>query len=439
MRPRTAISALLLLGTACAADRDLTPTTTLPPGSLGPPATVQTLTASWPGEGTVRLRWRAPAGHGRTGRAARYDIRRLGRALTEEDWEAATRLDSIPTPRNLGEQETLAVRHLPNGRWFFALKSADEQGQWSDLSNVAAAEVADHTPPGPVTDLTADSATVSSLRLRWTAPGNDGAVGTAARYDLRYATAAITGQNWSGASTVPDLPPPAPGGRAQSSVLAGLQPATTYYFALRSVDDAGNLSALSNLASDSTLDLVRLTVSARMLGAASPAWSPDGGSILFLADWDRPGVRQLYRMAASGGAPVRLASDSLGISAACWSPDGSRIAFAPRSRGGIWLQAAQASAPPTPLVPADSLVVSAIAWSSSGTLAYSATSILQVPFTEEIYTVPAGGGAPEVAVTGAGPNSEPAWSPDGTKLALARWGTENVVDVWVRYWRSAPR
>lgn len=48
------------------------------------------------------------------------------------------------------------------------------------------ASSADTTPPAKVTDLKVVSVTGSSVTITWTAPGNDGNVGTAVLYDIRY-------------------------------------------------------------------------------------------------------------------------------------------------------------------------------------------------------------------------------------------------------------
>jgi len=86
-----------------------------------------------------------------------------------------------------------------------------------------------------------------SLRMSWTAPGDDGDVGTATRYEMRISTAPITAVNWTSAAVVPGLPTPRPSGTRQQTMVRGLSADTTYYLALRSVDDVGNWSALSNV------------------------------------------------------------------------------------------------------------------------------------------------------------------------------------------------
>jgi hypothetical protein len=92
------------------------------------------------------------------------------------------------------------------------------------------------------TPLLADSVTVS-----WTAPGDDSLSGRATRYDLRYSTQPITAANFGLASAAVNPPLPADAGSSQSATINGLQSGLTYYFAIKSVDETGNWSALSNI------------------------------------------------------------------------------------------------------------------------------------------------------------------------------------------------
>jgi hypothetical protein len=86
-----------------------------------------------------------------------------------------------------------------------------------------------------------------TLVLVWTAPGDDGMVGTATSYDVRWSTSPITAQNWTSANVVAAPPTPEASGARQHLVVRNLTPGTTYYFAIRSTDDAGNQSDLSNV------------------------------------------------------------------------------------------------------------------------------------------------------------------------------------------------
>src|SRR6185295_14829778 len=91
------------------------------------------------------------------------------------------------------------------------------------------------------------SAPVDSVALQWTAPGDDGAIGTATSYEMRMATLPITSGNWSMANTVAGMPAPLISGSRQSVVVRGLSRDTTYFFAIRTQDDNGNVAPISNV------------------------------------------------------------------------------------------------------------------------------------------------------------------------------------------------
>ena len=87
----------------------------------------------------------------------------------------------------------------------------------------------------------------SIVKLRWTAPGDDGTVGQAAYYELRFSLFPIYESNFLQAiPVVSGVPRPSPAGRADSAE-AIVNPGLTYYFALRSRDARGNWSAMSNI------------------------------------------------------------------------------------------------------------------------------------------------------------------------------------------------
>src|SRR5262249_52830160 len=79
-----------------------------------------------------------------------------------------------------------------------------------------------------------------------------GNTGQASFYDVRYATSPITAATWGFATRVLAEPGPKTAGSAESFTVAGLDPSTTYYFALKVRDNQGNESALSNVARGTT-------------------------------------------------------------------------------------------------------------------------------------------------------------------------------------------
>jgi hypothetical protein len=107
----------------------------------------------------------------------------------------------------------------------------------------------DTLPPAAIADLTAQPGTaVGSVRLSFTAPGDDDMTGTATSYQVRYSPSPITDQaSWEHA-TLPSsaIPGPLAAGTSQSFELSGLMPNAAYYFAIRAMDEEENLAPLSN-------------------------------------------------------------------------------------------------------------------------------------------------------------------------------------------------
>lgn len=106
----------------------------------------------------------------------------------------------------------------------------------------------DVTAPAAVTDLAVIASDDTSATLTWTAPGDDGASGTAASYDVRHAADAITAGTWNSATQATGEPVPRAAGARDTMMVTGLAPGARS-FAMRTIDDADNVSALSNVVS----------------------------------------------------------------------------------------------------------------------------------------------------------------------------------------------
>ena len=125
---------------------------------------------------------------------------------------------------------------------------------------IVLSEVSDNTPPAAVDDLNVSVTYDESVTLQWIAPGDNGPYGQAAEYDIRYSTSPIDEGNWAAAAQCADEPSPKPSGQLDSFLVSGLTPTTTYYFALKTADEASNWSAISNIAEGTTQEYINLTV-----------------------------------------------------------------------------------------------------------------------------------------------------------------------------------
>lgn len=109
--------------------------------------------------------------------------------------------------------------------------------------------------PSTITDLTANPETnEGELTLLWTAPGADGIIGNCYEYDIRYSTditdsPALSEEKYQSCDSVSKfspIPSPYSYGTEQSLTITGLEPGTTYYFAVKSRNYNYNWAFLSN-------------------------------------------------------------------------------------------------------------------------------------------------------------------------------------------------
>src|SRR6185295_16066202 len=105
----------------------------------------------------------------------------------------------------------------------------------------------DSIPPNPPASLVLANASSDRVTVRWTAPGDDGAQGTATQYDLRISNAPIDDTNFLAAERVTGVPVPHVAGTLEEVVIRGLTPLTGYYVAVVAMDEFGNRSPLSNV------------------------------------------------------------------------------------------------------------------------------------------------------------------------------------------------
>ncbi len=200
---------------------------------------------------TVMLSWTAPGDDGDTGTASYYDIRMYTEEINNGNWDVADILPDPPVPQSSGNQQNYQVDDLSYYEdYYFALKAYDEADNGTAISNVAHALLEeDTTAPAAVTDLEVYSGYASSdgtIRIEWTASGDDGSSGTASYYEVRTAGSVITEANWDSSELAVVITDPEPGGEDEMVNVTGLENGEVIYFAIKVFDDAGNSSEVSN-------------------------------------------------------------------------------------------------------------------------------------------------------------------------------------------------
>jgi hypothetical protein len=127
-------------------------------------------------------------------------------------------------------------------------------------------------PLVPVAAPVSAQTTSLAVTLLWTATGDNGTIGRAAKYDLRYTANGVKGTDtlswWNTAAVVnmtTHVPPPS--GSRDSVVIAGLVAGKKYFAVLRIADASGNWSGFSNMA---TVDLTRNVTGVDTAEAGAP-------------------------------------------------------------------------------------------------------------------------------------------------------------------------
>ncbi|MCP3164511.1 lamin tail domain-containing protein [Myxococcus qinghaiensis] len=140
----------------------------------------------------------------------------------------------------------------------FSTLSVVQEGDYTLTASVSGASLTaastaltliDDQLPAKVASLEASVVGTDSVRLRWVATGDDGQLGQAASYQLRYSLAPLTETNFEVAVLVPTGAPGLPGTQEEVTVPS-LPTGRTYHFAVRVLDGVGNTSLLTGTSLD---------------------------------------------------------------------------------------------------------------------------------------------------------------------------------------------
>ena len=430
MHNRQVWVACILVGLTCSCNSDTAPET-------NPPWSVGDLSVRTAPEG-YHLKWTATGDDGNSGRAAHYDIRYFAGDLSA-NWGSAQSAPSPPEPSNPGHADSLTVSGIGEGPFEFGIKVADDEGNWSGVSNIVTASI-DVTPPVTITDLKVRS-TFQGFYLNWTSPADNGMTGKAARYEIRYASSNLAG-DWDSSPIAPNAVVPAAAGHADSASVLGIG-IGPWEIGLKSADASGNWSAISNVVTttipedltppaavtDLTVDLVTEQSVVLMWtasgddGTSGQAYSydvrfdlspitPENFYDATRAQWSGPvqvsGGRQLFTVSNLQTAAYYFAIRAL--DEAENASDMSDVVFAGTSvpEQLTFQDTTQSLYGPD--------------WSPDGTrIVYTSIMAISTYTSPEIYVIPASGGASVRYTSDPNGAQGASWSPDGTRFALSLW------------------
>ena len=115
------------------------------------------------------------------------------------------------------------------------------------LNKMGFSDTGDNTRPEKIDLKAREGSDTGEVILGWTAPGDDGNVGRATEYIIRYSEREIINYaTWCEANDVTGEPVPKDAGSEETFSVSNLTPGRRYYFAIRAVDDVGNKSLLSS-------------------------------------------------------------------------------------------------------------------------------------------------------------------------------------------------
>ncbi len=135
-------------------------------GDIVPPARINNLSVASTTNSTVSLNWTAPGDDSLSDQASYYDIRYSKEALTDDNWNDATKVMTIEAPKAPSSLESIVVPGLESDvHYYFGIKTADEEYNWSELSNVVDAT----TIGGPALQKSDDFDDPNTLTEWWSA------------------------------------------------------------------------------------------------------------------------------------------------------------------------------------------------------------------------------------------------------------------------------
>lgn len=175
---------------------------------------------------------------------------------------------------------------------------------------------------------TAPGSTQGALTASWTAPGDDSIAGQATSYDLRVSRSTITSSTFTAASRVATSPPQ-PAGALESVIVPNLVAGLSYSIAIKTMDDAGNVSPLSNVTRGTARLAAQRAIAARMIGR-------DRGGFTWTQNFYGTGQGGAQQPPPAPGQSQTIYVAMWGPWTSCPDPEGVDLALSLQAPDGSW-------------------------------------------------------------------------------------------------------
>lgn len=173
-------------------------------------------------------------------------------ALGEEEGDALARALILPSLPSNAANIPAAVREAfirddDDGNLENSTPHFDILLEAAARHNLAFVVEDDLVSPSAIADLAIADSTPTTATLSWTAPGDDGDEGVATSYDVRASLEPITDTNFAQAFQLQGPEPLEAGNTQTLTINLVLVPGATVFFAIKTIDEQLNTSAISNV------------------------------------------------------------------------------------------------------------------------------------------------------------------------------------------------
>jgi len=149
----------------------------------------------------------------------------------------------VPFSYNLITDTTEITELEPDTEYYFRVRAKNNLDLVTEFSNKVTTKTVDNIPPGSINDLTALPGPIEgTVQLSWTSPGDNGYVGKTSEGEFIIKKTTDTTLSWDGMNDCMTIQKAIIPYESNSITITGLIPGTTFYFAIKAKDEAGNIN-----------------------------------------------------------------------------------------------------------------------------------------------------------------------------------------------------